>query len=98
MSLYICNPKLNKKCRRRKEKDICQRLCILTTLPWCSAAFKPLTEEEVELYEDMLREKVEPGLRIGRHVDNEVPAPAAVEEEPDTELDKTVREEPEICF
>ncbi len=96
MSLYLCNPKLNKKCRRKLEEDICQRLCILTTLPWGSDDGRPLSEEEVEKYENELRERVEPGLRIGRHVDTKAAPAAAVEEEPDTEIDKTVREEAEI--
>ena len=93
MSLYICNPDLNRKCKRKRERGICQKLCILTTMLWCSQDAKPLTEEEVEEYENLLRERVEPGLRIGRHVDTKAAPAAAVEEEPDTEIDKTVIEE-----
>lgn len=93
MSLYLCNPDLNRKCRRKRETGICQRLCILTTMRWCSQDGHQLTEEEVEEYENQLRERVEPGLRIGRHIDNKTTPAAAAEEEPDTEIDKTERRE-----
>ena len=92
MSLYLCDPALHRKCRRKNE-GMCQRLCILTTVQAFAKDRRALTDYEVEYYENLIRAKVEPGLRIGRHQDSKAQPAEVVEEEPDTEIDKTVREE-----
>ena len=88
MSLYICDPRMHKSCRRKKYKGICQTLCILTSCSEYSVDGRPLTEEEVEEKENEIRAKVEPDLKIGRNTGTQAqPAAAAEEEEPETEID-----------
>ena len=89
MSLYICDPKKHKKCRRG---SLCQKWCILTTVSAYSTDGRALTEEEVEEKENELRARVEPDLKIGRNTGTRVQPAAAAEEEPDTELEKKWRE------
>ena len=87
MSLYLCDPALHRKCRRKNE-GMCQRLCILTTVQAFAKDRRALTDYEVEYYENLIR------ANEIKSWDGKLPVyMAVVEEEPDTEIDKTVREE-----
>ena len=96
MSLYRCDPAKHKTCRRRKMRGVCGEWCVLTTVSKFSVDGVPLGEDEVEAIENELREKVEPGLRIGAAVDW-FPQTQAAEEEPDTELEPGGKEHDEDC-
>lgn len=87
MSLYECDPRKHKKCRRKRDPQVCGLMCIVTTVREYSTDGRPLSDEEIEEKEREIRFRYEPGLVVGRHTGDTYRETTAAEEEPDTELD-----------
>ena len=87
MSLYECDPQKHKKCKRKRDAQVCQGMCFLTTVREFSTDGRPLSESEIEDREREIRFRYEPGLVVGRHTGDTYRETTAAEEEPDTELD-----------
>ena len=70
MSLYRCDPEKHETCPHRTDTKICQVQCRLTTIMKYSADGRALSEAESDAIADEIRERLEPGIRIGRNGGN----------------------------